>query len=400
MSDELQAVVAAIEAGDIGRARFLLRPLLANPSADILFVASKVAPNKDDAKKRLLEALALDPQHEEAKAELAKVEVTQAKVYLPGGITVEEIWMQSFEPMALFGNLGLPSLPEGILQRAYRPSGKCSPVYFALIGAVALPTAVLIGYAVHQICQAILSAVSMANATTYVDFVQSETYVLLVIGFMGLFGFLGWILSYGFWWLAKVGKCRSVGLATSLSLISAIICYSAFIAFAVQDRDIYPLTNLDLTQWWLYAVVVLGGLTFVAVSIRIVRRRVQETPFSEATGEWYRANWQWARIPVSAAPALVQALMTGSTDGIGLSMLAMFGVISDQSLEIKLRGHPSSKQEDYQIRVTEFWVEYTTTNTSEEASPSEAHELWFDVMIPSRVGQQIESALFRIDQLI
>lgn len=72
MQCDLQTVRDAIKAGDKQKARELLRPLLKQPTADTLYLASLLC-KKADAERYLREALTLQPDHPQAQRRLSKL---------------------------------------------------------------------------------------------------------------------------------------------------------------------------------------------------------------------------------------------------------------------------------------------------------------------------------------
>lgn len=74
MNTDLQKVKNAIDSFDYDEARNLLKPMLKNPNADILYLASMVALDQEQAKEFLEQAVKLDPFHKSAVESLSSFE--------------------------------------------------------------------------------------------------------------------------------------------------------------------------------------------------------------------------------------------------------------------------------------------------------------------------------------
>ena len=75
---ELQAVIVALKNGDRSRARYLLKPLLEQPTADRWYLAALLSGNRRRAQQHLQHALRLDPDHERAQRKLQQLQDHQS----------------------------------------------------------------------------------------------------------------------------------------------------------------------------------------------------------------------------------------------------------------------------------------------------------------------------------
>jgi hypothetical protein len=410
VTEDVQAVETAIRAGDKGKARFLLRPLLTNPTADVLFLSAQVAATPDQAKQQLRKALELDPAHGKARDELDRLENVRAKVILPSGKTVDAEKVPGFSMAKPTGRPDLAPIPASIFLRTYRPSGKLAPLAIVLLVIGGPLLGIAVGLLMHAVGTVIIvpPAVFLANGVRDVLALQpprpfsmlvAAFYVLVGIFYAGLFffGVFAALLGFTVWLLAKLSKCRSHVWVRNAALLSATFAYGMFIYKALQsDGIVQSLLDAGFSMGLLVTGCVLAGLWFFNAAINIPSTRVQMTPFSELHGKWYPGKWRDVKIDVNALAQITDALDTGSVEHIRKIVRMRAGDLP--YLYLRMRGCSQCDQCDYQVKATLYWKEvsvyFRVRRLREETSIVFRKESLFNIMIPAELAHLLDASLF------
>ena len=302
----------------------------------------------------------------------------------------------------------LPSVPESVRERAYKPSGKWTSRSLALMSGLGLPAAAIIGVVGHYVGLVFPLLVGLlvalfaivGNLCGMLGCLGALTIIFSVL----LFGFLypaaaGAAIGYVTWLLALRSKCRSSRWAASIGLLGGAVGYSvlSFITFQrfgmvrLSSQMVSTYLELTNTPWWLYVLVGLDALVFVGIATLVPYTQVKETPFCEGCEEWY-GSWKDRKFSLEIAEPLLQALETGSAQTLR-TLEEISSVAEHPYLEVKLRRCPSCDISDFQVAASAAWKEVTTDKEGQKKTEIKTEE-WFKAMAPADLGTQLDEILF------
>ncbi len=433
MSYDLRPVEAAIREGDKVRARQLLRPMLRQPTADVLYLAALVTDNRQQVIRVLEQALQLDPSHQRAAQTLAAL--TQARSTAPSSPPATLPTQQSppadkspshptlhgvsthpeGHPSSRF-KPRLPAVPEAITARAYRLSGHYSPARLTIVAAAGLALGVITGFIAHAggklLTMPLADGIAgwLENLSGRMQSTSGAGLAALIgLAMVSLVGLvypilLSRALGLALWQMVKWGKVRHIRRAFAVTLISAVVSYGSFVWLAVGDSGMVHTTSgvwreflgLEGAPWWLYLIVGGEGLLWVALATCPMLARITRTPFAETTGHWYDSQMQTALINTASAEALLNVLVSPEVQEPP-------GIIRvDEKhaprLELKLRRCSADLAADHQLVVTLHWQEPRQSKPDRSGRTRitlhARSEDWFETMIPAQVGETLEKTLF------
>lgn len=403
MSDDLRPVLKAIQAGDKRRARQLLRPMLANPTADVLFLAARVTDNRERIIDLLQQALTLDPGHKRAARVLTILAPEKAAALASGQHTAEsqaseapssiedtpipaELTQHS-APTEVLNQGGspfkpqLPATPPDIAARAYMHSGQYSPISLAVITLIGLA---LGGAAAYLASRLLIAPLADRLITANV----AEPVIAAITGLVSLAGLIApaWLSGQIMWQVVKAGRIRHAGRAcqvTSLSFIAGLIV----LVLLVRRAPPAPLS---------VPILIVGAPVWAVLMFRPTRIGITHIPYAEEHGRWYDQQVRTVTIKETAASLLMTILESQTPER--LQSITPVSADHYPRLELRLRKCSTAPAADHHLTVIVHWKDVQEgkpdrSGKSRITTHAQQQE-WFQTMIPAALGNALEEALF------
>ncbi len=447
MSYDLHPVLEAIQAGDKIRARQLLRPMLKNPTAEVLFLAARVTDSRERIIDLLEQALKLDPAHERAAKVLSalapeksattaspgeratpRAAATSAPEETPPSEVSPFEPTQHSAPTEVLNKTSsspfkpqLPAIPEVMKAHAYAPSGRYSRISLVVVVLIGLGLGSVSGAAVYfggklligplaggilGIVGAIFGDVGGSSQATRRGLALVTLVGLVILGLIGLVYLItvGWLFGALLWEVVKAGRIRHAGRAFAATLASAMTGYGCFVILVLHNNGMLHTTSgvfrvlfdLDYTPWWLYLVVIIEAAIWVAIVTHPTTAGIARLPYAEDHGRWYDRKARTVTIKETAAPLLMTILESQTPE----RLQSIIPVAPDHypRLELRLRRCSADHTADYHLAAVIHWKDI------QESKPDKAgktrittqarQEDWFNAMIPASLGTALEAALF------
>lgn len=304
----------------------------------------------------------------------------------------------------------LPSMPKELRSRTYTASGICpAGPAIAMLGIGILGGAAIgaIGHYVSSLVPILVMSVysllaGLAGGCLGILLLLSGGIIAIAIG-LAMPVILGFAIGRIIWAGAKRVKCRSPKWAGAVGLVGGVAAYVPFALVAVRtsgdmrltsgfDVLISSLVGLSGTQWWQYVLFGIEGVILILVSRSVAMDYVSSTAFCEGCQEWYVNHRQDSFSPSLAGP-LVRSFMSGSSE---LTAEDIVHVPSDSNvpyLVLSLRKCPSCTTSEFEFGAKVVWQEIES-GKDDEKKVKVKEETWLKTMVPSHLGEQIETVLY------
>jgi hypothetical protein len=292
----------------------------------------------------------------------------------------------------------LPAIPEGLVMKAYMPSGRFETrplVLTALVGVVAG----IVGCSLALFLCALAARALLPDTgpsrnpafnvpwplfPTPVDLLHRGEalvnavgqLVLFVAVFLLIFYLAGCALGSLMSRLLRLSKCRSDKMADWIGTIAGapagvaslwVMFFSA--TAAIPEGGILRYSALLISF--------IGGMVFITAAARVPRDWVRETPYCESCQDWF-GKWRAGRFSLSAADVIVELVNSPSPPFAGLEQTKDL-----PCLAVRVRNCRSCDVGDFQLQV------------DKESKKDGLHhkERWLDAMVPAAVGVTVRNAL-------
>lgn len=311
-----------------------------------------------------------------------------------------------------FGKPSLTQLSADVVAHKPELSGECPGKAWLLMLLAALPISLVYGVVGHYVGIAagyIGGVVALIpNLLTSVCGLISWAFVIfaiivilgVVFGYPILMGYIdgGFIVLA----LGKKGLCRSVNAAGFAAAINGIVAYFGhiLITFLISMR-IQPLTYSISQLESLFDTTIVGipawmyifcGVELILVVVGAVigaRDELKKSTFCEKHQCWYN---KW--LSSSYAPSINTSL-AAAIEANDSNLLESFDRIANDILPrvfLEVRSCPKSQDCEWEMKATLWWQEQTTDKKGQTTTNTNS-EQWFDILVPSEFGLQLEEKL-------
>lgn len=305
------------------------------------------------------------------------------------------------------------ALSQSILDRKPKPSGICPPRSLALMFGAGLPISAVVGVIAHYVgilagwLGGIIAALPNLLLGTCGFMACGAIIFALVVIAAVVFGYpivVGMATGAIIGELGKSGKCRNTTAAGLAGAFNGIITYAAhtlvaFIVYAslhvltVSSGTIESLFDVSLvgTPWWMYVLMAVEAIIVIVTSATTASSTIGESTFCEEHGVWY-GPWRETRFSVELAEPIAQTLETGTLQG--LENATRLTAQDFPHLLIRLRECPTGPSCHVEVEGKVVWQEKKVDKKGKESTEQHTKE-WFDTMVPPGLGEALEGALGR-----
>lgn len=304
----------------------------------------------------------------------------------------------------------LPSIPNELRSRTYIASGIC-PVGPAIVilglgvlgGAAIGAIGHYVGFLVSTLVMFVYSLLAgLAGGCLGILVLLSGGIIMIVIA-LAMPVVLGFAIGRIIWAGAKWGKCRSPKWAGAVGLVGGVAAYVTFALIAVRTSGDMRLTSgfdvllgslvgLSGTEWWQYILFGVEAVILVLVPGFVAMDYVSSTAFCEGCQEWYVNHQQDSFSPSLASP-LVRSLMSGSSEFTAEDIVHVPSDSNVPYLVLSLRKCPSCSTSEFEFGAKVVWQEIES-GEDDEKKVKVKEETWLKTMVPSHLGEQIETVMF------